>query len=219
MKLPKKLFGSASKLMFVLAGIVLVVGLLVGLRQHHDNVVAAKQASNNSSAPSTTRPRASAFASHKVAADLARYIFIPKLNVVAMVGSVGLTKTGAIGTPGNVFMTAWYNGSSKPGQSGATVIDGHVSSWTTNGVFYNLHKLLPGDNIKIERGDGTMFTYIVNKVQYYPSNNVDMAGVLAPVDPAKPALTLITCAGAVIKGTNEFSERIVVYSEQISNTL
>ena len=87
-------------------------------------------------------------------------------------------------------------------------IYGHVSSWTADGVFYNLHKLKAGDNIVITRGDNTSYTYTVIKSRIYPYNNVPMNTVLAPVNSDMPGLNLMTCTGSVIKGTSEFNERL-----------
>ena len=60
-----------------------------------------------------------------------------------------------------------------------------------------------------------MLAYKVIKTQTYDADNVDMAAVLAPVNPGTKALNLITCAGNVIKGTNQFDKRVVVYAQQI----
>jgi sortase (surface protein transpeptidase) len=213
-----------SRLMLVLALYIFIIGVGLSLRQLRENhividkakaAVAAANRGQPSPAPSTIPPTANQFASYSVAADLPRYLYIPKISVKAIVRQVGLTSSGAIGTPTNVFDTAWYNGSAKPGSPGAMVIDGHVSSWTSNGVFYNLKLLSSGDMIQIVRGDGLTLNYKVIKNVIYPSNNVDMAAVLSPVDATKPGLNLITCTGDVIKGTNDFDSRDVVYTEQV----
>ncbi len=171
--------------------------------------------SQNSPVPSTTKPSANAFNEYTVAPNLPRYIKIPKLGVYARVLQVGVTKSGALGTPDNVFDTAWYTGSAKPGQPGATLIDGHVSSWTAHGVFYGLHTLIPGDKIQIVRGDGTVLNYKVVKKQIYNTNNVDMKAAMTPVTPGKSGLNLITCTGQVIHGTSEFNERVIVFAQQV----
>ena len=162
--------------------------------------------------PSTTKPEPSAFDSYTVAADLPRYIFIPKLSVQAIVKPLGLTTTGELATPDNVYDTGWYKKSSLPGQPGVTVIDGHVSSWTTNGVFYGLQSLRAGDTIQVERGDGATINYSVVKKQFYAYQQVDMSAVLSPIDANKPGLNLITCAGTVTKGTNDFNQRVVIFA-------
>jgi LPXTG-site transpeptidase (sortase) family protein len=150
-----------------------------------------------------------------VAPDLPRYIKIPKLGVNARILQAGVTSSGALGTPSNVYDAAWYTGSAKPGQPGATLIDGHVSSWTTHGVFYNLKKLVAGDTIQVQRGDGQILTYQVVKSQTYQDDKVDMQAAMTPVVAGQPGLNLITCTGQVKPGTSEFNQRIVVFTKQI----
>ena len=210
-----------SNILVVAAVVLFINGVVISLHDQHGNQVADQQAarlikaashSTQHSIPSTTKPQPSAFASYTVAANLPRYIFIPKLSVQAIVEPLGLTAAGQLATPDNVYDTGWYTRSSTPGQPGATVIDGHVSSWTANGVFYGLQNLQAGDTIRIERGDGTTINYSVVKKQVYDYRQVNMAAVLLPVNAAKPGLNLITCTGTVIKGTNDFNERVVVFA-------
>jgi sortase (surface protein transpeptidase) len=222
---------SISNLFIVIAIGLLVIGTGISWRDWHANALASSQAAKlisdanhnfkrvgtsslTATAPSTIKPTADTISSYQVPPDSPRYLTIPKLGVYARVLSVGLTSQGALSTPGDVYDTAWYNQSAKPGQPGAILIDGHISSWTTNGVFYNLKSLLPGDQIKVERGDGSMFNYKVAKVQTYSADNVNMTEVVNPIDPSSPGLNLISCSGDVIPGTNEFSERIVVFASQ-----
>lgn len=169
------------------------------------------------SVPSTDKPAPAAVNSYSVAADHARYLTIPKLGVHARVLSVSTTSDGAIGTPANIYDTAWYSGSALPGQSGATLIDGHISSWTSHGVFYGLKQLAPGDTVQIERGDGQIITYRVMKIQTYDADSVDMNAALSPITPGTSGLNLISCSGDVEAGSNEFNQRIVVFTEQMSD--
>lgn len=162
--------------------------------------------------PSSLKPSNYSIANYMVAPSLPRYIIIPSLGVKARVLSVGVTTSGALQTPDNVYDTAWYNESSLPGQPGAMLIDGHVSSWTAHGVFYGIKNLKAGDVISIQRGDGTIFNYKVVKNQVYPSGNVNMTSAMTPVVAGQPGLNLITCTGDVIPGTSQFNERIVVYA-------
>ncbi len=188
---------------------------VAALSKQVDNQSGGSNGGSSSSLPSTTKPSSQAISNYAVAPDLPRYLDIPKLNVHARVMQVGVTTSGALGTPNNVFDTAWYTGSAKPGQPGATLIDGHVSSWTTHGVFYNIKHLVKGDNIRIVRGDGTIINYQVVKTQVYNADNVDMQAAITPVTPGKSGLNLITCTGQVKKGTSEFNERVIVFAQQV----
>lgn len=221
---------SQAQLIMTMAVCVFVVGIGVSIMGFMTNMTAHAQAtaishqvdmsSASASAgthpsgdtPSTTPVSSKAVKSYTVAPDLARYITIPKLGVHARVLQVGVTSDGALGTPANVFDTAWYTGSAKPGQPGATVIDGHVSSWTTNGVFYGLKTLTAGDTIQIEKGDGTTLPYVVKKVVTYDANNVDMQSLLLPAEAGKSGLNLMTCGGKYDRNSKEFTQRVAVYA-------
>jgi LPXTG-site transpeptidase (sortase) family protein len=176
---------------------------------------AAAAGSSHANAPSTVKPSPKAYGSYAVTADLARYIKIPKIGASGRVLQVGINNDGSLGTPNNVYDAAWYTGSAKPGQPGATLIDGHVSSWTSHGIFYGLKKLVAGDTIQIQRGDGQLLTYRVVRSQVYNADNVDMQAAITPVTKGKSGLNLITCTGKVKPGTSEFNERVIVFSEQI----
>jgi len=205
-----------------LAAIVFIVGVTVSLqtvRTNHDAsaqvaALSKKSSSGQTDVPETSKPNDTAISQYMVAADLPRYLQIPKLGVNARVMQVGVDSSGALGTPNNVYDTAWYTGSAKPGQPGATLIDGHVSSWTTHGVFYGLNKLKAGDQLQIEKGDGSILNYKVVKTQTYQANNVDMQAAITPITAGKSGLNLISCTGHVIKGTSQFDQRVIVFAEQ-----
>jgi len=218
-----------SKLLYAMAGVIFILGLAVSLSSlltNHRVAAQVKQlssqdgAANSSSGakprpPSVVKPSATSIASYKVAPNLPRYIDITKLSVHARVLSMGVQNSGALATPNNVFDAGWYNASAQPGQSGAVLIDGHISSWSTHGVFYGLNKLIAGDAITITRGDGRTFTYKVVKIQLSAAASVDMGSLLVSQDTSKPGLNLITCSGDVIPGTNEFDKRLVVYAVMV----
>lgn len=169
------------------------------------------------SAPSSLKPPTQAVVTYTVPPTDPRYIAIPAIGIPnTPVLKLGLLASGAIAVPDNIYETGWYDGSAQPGQSGAMFIYGHVSSWTANGIFYNLKKLVPGDQVTITRGDAATYTYKVVSIKIYPYNDVDMNQVLAPVDPKQPGLNLMTCTGQVMKGTSEFNERLVVFTSLVS---
>ncbi len=168
---------------------------------------------NNIVLPSTKKITETDFSKFQAPSDYPKYLFIPSINVKTIVKPVGLTKSSQIGTPDNVFTAAWYIKSSKPGEIGATLIDGHVSSWTSNGVFYNLKKLKAGDTIQIQKGNNSILNYKVVKTAIYDSNSIQDNQILDAVNPKVSGLNLITCYGKVDKNTNEFQQRLIVYSQ------
>ncbi|HUD05850.1 MAG TPA: class F sortase [Candidatus Saccharimonadales bacterium] len=223
-----------SNIFIVIAVALLIIGLGVSLYDWQANEVANQHAAKlvnaanrntkrtipsaltqTTTVPSTIKPSTNDLANYVVAPNLPRYLIIPKLAVDARILSVGVNTQGALETPNNVYDTAWYNGSAQPGQMGAMLIDGHISSWTAHGVFYGLNKLQPGDIIEVQLGDGTIFTYQVVKTQVYDASNVDMTAAMTPINFSEPGLNLISCTGDVIQGTSEFNERIIVFTTQI----
>ncbi|HWZ65381.1 MAG TPA: class F sortase [Patescibacteria group bacterium] len=166
--------------------------------------------------PTTKKPTVTSIENYTVDPTQPRYLIIPKLRVHARILPVSLDKGGAIDTPFSIFDTGWYNKSAQPGQLGAMVIDGHVSSDEVHGVFYNLESLRAGDSIDVQGGNGAVFMYRVVKIQEYDAHKVDMIAVMKSVNanPPRPGLNLITCSGDVAAGTNEFSKRLIVFAAQ-----
>lgn len=211
-----------------MAVLIFVIGLSVSLHTELTNRQAtakvealsqqtdgAAEVTGNRDVPSTNKPSAKAMNNYVVAPDLPRYITIPKLGVKARVLPMGVKADGALDTPRNVYDAGWYTGSAKPGGQGATVIDGHLSSWKTKGVFYGLKNLHTGDAIAITKGDNAVITYRVVQQKTYKADSVDMQKVITPISSGKSGLNIITCAGRVKPGTSDFTHRTVVFLEQI----
>ncbi len=157
---------------------------------------------------------ASNAAGYTVAPDQPKFISIQKLGIHAPVVNVGLTAGGAVDTPKNIWNAAWYNGSAKPGNPGAVLIDGH-SSATRGALFGNLDRLVAGDQIQVERGDGTVITYSVAYSTIVNRNNVDMASMLKPYDGSDKGLNIITCTGKWIDSEKTLENRVLIYAKQI----
>jgi LPXTG-site transpeptidase (sortase) family protein len=219
-----------DNLFVVLAVILFMGGLFIaydGIKSDHISQVQAQKLTKeantafnpnkDTNAVSTVKPTASAVSSYTVPANNPKIIKIPKLGVDSRILNVGTDKTGALKTPNNVFDTAWYNQSALPGQPGAVLIDGHISSWTSKGVFYGLNKLVPGDTITITTGNDTVYSYQVVQTKTYSANDVDMTAAISPVVSGTPGLNLISCYGQVEPGTSEFNQRIIVFTKQISS--
>jgi LPXTG-site transpeptidase (sortase) family protein len=190
-----------------------IVPIIILVHQHKTEPKPPPGALTSKSAPSSVKPKLQTELSYNVPPSDPRYIAIPSIGIAnTPILRLGITSAGQIAVPDNIYDTGWYDGSSRPGKSGAMFIYGHVSSWTADGIFYNLKKLKSGDQITITRGDNTAYTYQVISMKIYSYNNVDMNQVLAPVQINKPGLNLMTCTGKIIKGTSEFNERLVVFS-------
>ncbi len=219
-RIPKHRVNS-STLLTAMAVLLVVAGstvAFIGWRTNHKvaaQVRGLAQQNNHADdgVPDEDKPSDAAYGAYSVAPDLPKYVRIPKLGTAAMVQRQTIDKSGALKAPNNVHVAGWYDGSSKPGEGGAVLLDGHVAGPTQHGVFYNLKNLVAGDTIEVERGDGKIFTYKVVKAVSSKPEQLDMASALLPVVVGKPGLNLITCTGNVTG--MHYDQRLLVYTVQI----
>jgi LPXTG-site transpeptidase (sortase) family protein len=134
--------------------------------------------------------------------------------VSARILQVSVNKDNQMEVPKTAYDVAWYNGSSRPGENGSMVIDGHVQGVGGPAIFSDLKKLAVGDAIEVTRGDGKKFSYTVSKTETIPVDQVDMGKLLVSADTNKPGLNLITCAGDYDKSSDAFNSRTIVYAVQ-----
>lgn len=203
---------------YILFGVMLLaIGTYVYVTQHKMKSRASTPLAAQP-APSSVRPSSQSIDTHVVPAGNPKYLAIPAIDVrKTRILQRGLLSNGAIAAPDNIYDAGWYDASAKPGQNGAMFISGHVSSWEANGIFYDLKRLTRGNTVEITDGADKKYTYQVVSIKWYPYDKVDMDQVLRPVDPGKPGLNLMTCAGPMIKGTSEFSERLVVFTSLVTS--
>ena len=212
----KKIKIKSSKIAVILI-LVGIAGLVYSYAIYNYYPKPPKGALTSTNAPSSIKPSSNAINSYSVPPNNPKYIIIPYLNITnTRIVKLGLTSSGQIASPDNIYDTGWYQNSALPGQKGAMFIFGHVSSWTANGIFYNLKKLIPGDKVLIVTGNNKVYTYQVVTSKVYPYNNVNMQQVLSPIDPKVAGLNLMTCTGQVIKNTSEFNQRLVVFTKLIT---
>jgi len=139
---------------------------------------------------------------------------IPSINVDAALDYVGLTPQGELGVPAGPTNAAWYDRSSRPGEVGNAVIDGHFG-WKDNipAVFDDLHKLQAGDGIYIVDDRGATIAFVVRDIQMYDQNASEEA-VFASND-GKAHLNLITCEGTWNEAQKSYSNRLVVFTDKV----
>lgn len=145
----------------------------------------------------------------KGAADEPKKIRISQYNVDAYVQKAGVDQHNQVAVPNNVHLASWFSESVKPGEKGLSIIDGHVSGPTTDGVFKNIMKFTAGGTFEIELGSGKVLTYKVLKVDTVPT--AEAASILFSQDPnVASQLNLITCTGTYVKADKAFDKRVIV---------
>ncbi len=208
-----------SMALTVLALLAFGGGIFVGINSLKTNRFVSAQITNlqkakDPDAPQESPPAPNDLSSYQVPAAEPRFLSIEKLTIKTRVRKLGVKDNNELAAPANIFDAGWYEGSSKPDEAGAMLIDGHVQGPTKPGIFKNLDKLAVNDQLVIERGDGKKLHYHVVKTQNFDSTTMDMGVTLNSVVPQKNGLNIITCSGQYDTKTKNYSKRLVVFAVQ-----
>ncbi|MEY9874781.1 sortase (surface protein transpeptidase) [Streptacidiphilus sp. MAP12-33] len=191
------------------AAVLAAAALLVAGCASHP---AATPAGAGGSSVTATAPPQTGAGATPLARSVPVGLTIPAIGVNAQVMSVGLNADGTVGVPpieANA-PAAWYDGSPTPGQTGPSVILGHVTVGRFgDGVFLHLDRLHPGDRIEIRRRDGSTAVFAVDRVQTVDKSAFPTQAVYGNVD--RPALRLITCGGPHESGGG-YPDNVIVYA-------
>ena len=90
----------------------------------------------------------------------------------------------------------------------------HVDWKHEKGVFDDLRKLKPGDEVTVDRNDGIRANFRVSRVAQYPKNSFPTDEVYGDVE--GPQLRLITCGGEFNPGAKSYRDNIVVYADLVT---
>ncbi|MFD1927987.1 class F sortase [Sporosarcina siberiensis] len=86
---------------------------------------------------------------------------IPNLKVDAVIENVGRIENGQMGVPKDPDNIGWFEPGIKPGAQGNAVMAGHIDSLTGPAVFYDLEKLVQGDEIIVHGENDETIRFIV----------------------------------------------------------
>lgn len=121
---------------------------------------------------------------------------IPEIGVDTPVMRLGLAQDGTVQVPPITAhdQAGWYQNSPAPGQTGPSVILGHVTVGAYgDGVFRHLNGLRQGDGITVRLENGTSAEFTVTSVRTVAKADFPTKAVYGDVD--RPELRLITCGG------------------------
>ncbi|MCW2880438.1 MAG: hypothetical protein JWQ95_4538 [Sphaerisporangium sp.] len=136
---------------------------------------------------------------------------IPSLNMKAPLMKLGLSGDGDVELPPfeKPAMAGWFDQSVVPGDTGASVIIGHVDTKTAPAVFYRLRDVKKGAVIKILRTDGKTAQYKVDSIEQVPKDHFPAERVYV-----EDGLRLVTCGGVFDRKTHEYLDNIIVYASR-----
>lgn len=209
-----------KKLIYII-GILLIVAGSVGIYLYFNDrqntmkpitIIPTKTVVISLDKPSEAPVSSNDFAN--VPADQPKEIIIPNINVNGYIQKVGVDQNNQMVVPSSIYLVGWYINSVKPGESGLSIIDGHVLGIYNDAIFKDLINLKPGNTFSIIYGDNSEKLFVVKEVKLLPVN--DTAVYLNAKDPnIKSQLNLITCGGTFDKNSQTYDKRVVVKSEGI----
>ncbi len=135
----------------------------------------------------------------------------PRVGIDVPVTPVGRNADGSMATPG-VFdqVTGWYKFGPTPGEIGPAVIVGHVDTYKGPSVFWRLHELQVGDDITVNRADGTVAHFKVESTGQFDQDAFPTETIYGNIPYA--GLRLITCGGTFNTKTGHYSQNTVIFA-------
>jgi LPXTG-site transpeptidase (sortase) family protein len=138
-------------------------------------------------------------------------LIIDRIGVNAPVGVYGLDRQAMPQVPLNGWEVAWYSFTKEPGGGSNAVFAGHVT-WNGQAVFYRLDDLKAGDQIRVQRQDGSSLVYTVRDTFLVDADDPKSVSVMGPT--STDSITLITCGGSTyyVGGTfrYDYTHRLIV---------
>ncbi|MGW1669335.1 class F sortase [Streptomyces sp. NPDC002324] len=138
-------------------------------------------------------------------------LLIPGIGVDTPVIRLGLAPDGTVEVPPITAhdRAGWYEHSPTPGQTGPSVILGHVTvGGYGDGVFRRLARLRRGERIEARLENGTAPEFTVDSVTTVAKADFPAEDVYGNVD--RPALRLVTCGGP--RTGDEYRDNVIVFA-------
>lgn len=133
---------------------------------------------------------------------------VPAIDVDSELLRLGTDATGALEPPDDYDRAGWFADGAVPGDVGPAVVAGHVDSVDGPAVFSRLGDLAPGDEVLLDREDGTTARFTVTGVGRYPKRDFPTEAVYGPTPRAE--LRLVTCGGDFDRSARSYLDNVVV---------
>jgi LPXTG-site transpeptidase (sortase) family protein len=138
---------------------------------------------------------------------------IPSVGINTAIEHLGLTPAGAMDVPKDPNAVGWYSPGPRPGEKGSAVIGGHLDwFYGKTAAFSRLKELHAGDLLQIEDEKGQLIFFTVREIRIFDSA-ADTTEVFHSASGMH--LNLITCAGTWNKFTQNYSQRLVVFTDLV----
>lgn len=137
---------------------------------------------------------------------------IPAIDVDTGLEDLWRNADKTIEDPSQPDVAGWWAGGPRPGQVGPAVILGHLDTKTGPAVFIRLEELEAGDEVLVDRADGTTARFLVTSLEKYEKAEFPSELVYYPT--LEPELRLVTCGGPFDHSTGHYRDNLVVFAAQ-----
>lgn len=139
---------------------------------------------------------------------------IPAIGVDAPLEVLSVDADNALQPPVGWEAAGWYDRSPLPGERGPSVIAGHLVAPDGPAVFVDLGLLRPGDQVTVERSDGSSATFAVDRtLSAERTDSFPTAEIYGPTPDAQ--LRLITCDGEYDPARGHWTRNMVVFATEV----
>ena len=137
----------------------------------------------------------------------------PAAGIDAAIVPVGVDAAGQMEVPGDVDEVGWYrHGPGLDDTAGSIVLAGHVDSRTQGrGAFFTLQDLAPGDEVRLDAGDGATTSWVVTGRSTVEKEEIPLEELFRRDGP--PRLVLVTCGGDFDADRRSYRSNVVVTAE------
>lgn len=206
---------SLSRRAFATAATAATASLLVSCDDRRTDRATTSPSAGDATPSSPSEPSEPSAAGAGAARALGRSVpvrlLIPVIEVDTPVIRLGLAPDGTVEVPPITAhdRAGWYEHSPTPGQTGPSVILGHVTVGAYgDGVFRRLDRLRRGERIEARLENGTTAEFGVDSVRTIAKADFPAEEVYGNVD--RPALRLVTCGGP--RTGDEYRDNVIVFA-------
>ena len=137
-------------------------------------------------------------------------VSVASLGIDAQVVASGIDVVhGALGIPTDVHRTGWWRDGALPGDpAGAVLLAGHVDSADAGaGAFFALHRIRPGDEVRLSTASAGGVSYRVTAVRSYRKSALPTSVYSSK---GRARLVIVTCGGPFDEATGHYRDDVVV---------
>jgi hypothetical protein len=161
---------------------------------------------------SSVAPAPPPVAAASLAQSVPARVRVPSISASSTLIPVGVDAHNHVEVPplSQPMQAAWYSNGPTPGSLGPAVVLGHVNGDGKPGIFADLHRVQPGQEIDVDRADGQTAVFTVSRIETVAKDAFPTQRVYGNTPDAQ--LRLITCGGALNQSVHNYLSNVIVYA-------